>query len=373
MKFCDYNINELKSEGKKGKKIICFGAGFALKRFISKLELVDAKKYISDIVDNDKGKWNRIEYGVKISPLKKIIEEKNGPIIIVITCLYLNEIYEQLSNIPALEDSEVAFYGFVLDRMKEDVDNAWIDIPHDTDAQIPKIIHYCWFGRKKIPFKNREWMKSWKKYCPDYEIVEWNENNYDIKKNTYMAEAYEAKRWGFVPDYARLDIIHRYGGIYVDVDVEFVKSFDELLFQKGFMGFVGTDVALGLGFGAVVHNKWIKELRDVYNNKHFINENGLMNLSSCESYQNPWLQGQGVRLDGTFQRFSDVNVYPEWFFSSKSQYNGKLNIGKQTFSIHHYDGSWLTDKQQIEFHSYSDFYKDIVTHCKKHCSSQEKL
>ena len=103
---------------------------------------------------------------------------------------------------------------------------------------IPKIIHYCWFGGAELPEKDRKCIESWKKFCPDYQIIEWNENNYDVTKNTYMYQAYQAKKWGFVPDYARLDIIYQHGGIYLDTDVELVKNLDSLLENDAFMGFV---------------------------------------------------------------------------------------------------------------------------------------
>ena len=120
---------------------------------------------------------------------------------------------------------------------------------------IPKIIHYCWVGGSPKPQSVLYCIESWKRNCPDYEIREWNETNYDFTKNKYMQQAYEAQKWGFVPDYARLDIIYEYGGIYLDTDVEMVRNFDELLSRSSFFGFEDTGegsffVACGLGFGA---------------------------------------------------------------------------------------------------------------------------
>ncbi|RKW32245.1 MAG: glycosyl transferase, partial [Lachnoanaerobaculum sp.] len=104
---------------------------------------------------------------------------------------------------------------------------------------IPKVIHYCWFGGKPLPKIARKCIQSWKRFCPDYEIVEWNEKNYDIHKNSYMEEAYLQKKWGFVPDFARLDIIYQNGGIYLDTDVELIRPLDELLYHRAYMGFEG--------------------------------------------------------------------------------------------------------------------------------------
>ena len=102
---------------------------------------------------------------------------------------------------------------------------------------IPKIIHYCWVGNSEKPKSVLKCIESWKKFCPGYEIKEWNESNYDFSKNEYMRQAYEAKKWGFVPDYARLDIIYNYGGIYLDTDVEIIKPFPKIVDGNGFMGF----------------------------------------------------------------------------------------------------------------------------------------
>ena len=126
---------------------------------------------------------------------------------------------------------------------------------------IPKKIHYCWFGNNPLPEKDRKCIESWKKYCPNYEIIRHDENNYDISKNKYMKQAYESKKWGFVPDYARLDIIYNEGGIYLDTDVELTKNLDELLKYDAYMGFEDDiHVSPGLGFGAIKHHEGIKKL-----------------------------------------------------------------------------------------------------------------
>ena len=137
---------------------------------------------------------------------------------------------------------------------------------------IPKIIHYCWFGGESLPESAIKCINSWKKFCPDYEIIRWDESNYDVTKNVYMKEAYEAKKWGFVPDYARLDIVYNYGGIYMDTDVELLKPLDDLLGCNAYMGVEKPGiVALGLGFGAEKGNSVIGDLLEEYNDKRFIN------------------------------------------------------------------------------------------------------
>lgn len=120
---------------------------------------------------------------------------------------------------------------------------------------IPKKIHYCWFGKKELPAKAVRCINSWKKYCPDYEIIEWNEDNYDVYQNPYTAYAYDNKKFAFLSDYARLQIVLKEGGLYFDVDVEIVRPLDELLDHKAFFGFETEEyVNTGLGFGAEANN-----------------------------------------------------------------------------------------------------------------------
>ena len=126
---------------------------------------------------------------------------------------------------------------------------------------IPKVIHYCWFGDKELPKLAKKCIKSWNKYCPDYKIVCWTEDNFDVTCNRYVHEAYKAKKWAFVSDYVRLKVVYDNGGIYLDTDVELIKPIDDLIENSGFMGFDEKGIiATGLGFGAEAGNKIIYEL-----------------------------------------------------------------------------------------------------------------
>ena len=144
---------------------------------------------------------------------------------------------------------------------------------------IPKVIHYCWFGRSELPPLAKKCIASWKKFLPDYEIKEWNEDNYDITKNAYMAAAYKEKKFGFVPDYIRFDLIYKYGGFYFDTDVEIIKPLDSLLQYKGIMGFEAKDFVNG---GLIVAGEKglevFKEMRNIYDSVSFYKEDGSLNL-----------------------------------------------------------------------------------------------
>jgi len=214
---------------------------------------------------------------------------------------------------------------------------------------IPKIIHYCWFGKGVMPERDRQCIDSWKKKCPDYEIILWNEDNYDLSKNDYMKQAYQCQKWGFVPDYARLDIIYNYGGIYLDTDVEIIKSFDELLNNKGFAGFEEDRfVALGLGFGAEKGNLLIKELMDQYNGRVFIREDGSLDTTSSPLLSTIVFQKQGFVMNGKEQNVNGFVLYPTDVFCPMNYKTGKLTITENTRSIHWYNASWFTEVQKKE-------------------------
>ncbi len=211
---------------------------------------------------------------------------------------------------------------------------------------IPKKIHYCWFGGNPLPELAVKCIESWKKYCPDYEIIEWNESNYDISSAPlYVRQAYEAKKWGFVPDYIRLDLIYKYGGIYLDTDVEIIKPFDSLLELKGFAGFENKkNIALGLGFAAEKSNEIIRVLRDSYTEKQFLKEDGSLDLTPSPVLNTATLLELGLIQNGATQSIDDFSFFGQDYFCPKDYITGKINITANTFSIHHYDGSWLDEE-----------------------------
>lgn len=208
---------------------------------------------------------------------------------------------------------------------------------------IPKIIHYCWLGND-MPKENREMIKKWKQILPDYQFICWNESNYDFTKNEYMKEAYNKKVWGFIPDYARLDIIYNHGGIYLDTDVEVLKSFDPLLDSKAFFGFESKEsVNLGQGFGTEAGCNIIKKMMNYYDTVHFINEDGSINTTPSPVYQSEVLRTNGFYMNNTIQNIDGVKVYPVEYFCPLDYDTGVLKLTDKTYSIHHFFGSWLPD------------------------------
>lgn len=213
-------------------------------------------------------------------------------------------------------------------------------------GNIPKVINYCWFGRNPKSELIEKCIESWKTYLPEYEIVEWNEDNFDVNIIPYTREAYAAKKWAFVSDYARLYIIYHHGGVYLDTDVEVLKSFDDLVEKGGILSFENTSnkadgktVNTGIGFAAEAGNEVVKKLMVDYHRVHF-EKNGRLNDTPCPVRNTKVLKKLGLRTDGTMQQIGGLTVYPFEYFCGYDMANSHKVITDHTYSIHHYSGLW---------------------------------
>lgn len=215
---------------------------------------------------------------------------------------------------------------------------------------IPKVIHYCWFGKGEKSKLVLKCIESWKKYCPDYEIIEWNEYNYDISKNKYISEAYKNKKWAFVSDYARLDILFNYGGIYLDTDVELIKSIpEELLNYDGFFCLEHNDINTGSGFATKKNSDVILNLLNVYSNLNFVNEDGSLNCRTCVDL----CRDTFISYFGQYASISDKSliknylILPSCYFSPLDYITGNILITDSTVGIHWYGASWMSPKKRF--------------------------
>ena len=212
---------------------------------------------------------------------------------------------------------------------------------------IPKVIHYCWFGRNPKPKLFKKCLKSWKKYCPDYKIVEWNEDNFDISSNLYTKQAYENKKWAFVTDYVRLYALYNFGGVYMDTDVEVVKPIDEFLKHEAFSGFENqTSIPTGI-MGAEKGNPLFKQLLDYYTDKAFIVD-GEMDMITNVATITKMLSDKGFIPNNNYQVVEGFALYPFDYFCPHDYETGVLNVTNNTYTIHHFAGSWLPEEIQKE-------------------------
>ena len=209
---------------------------------------------------------------------------------------------------------------------------------------IPKIIHYCWFGRGKMPELAQKCIASWKKHLPEYEYKLWNEDNFDIHSVPYVKEAYEARKYAFVTDFVRLFVLYNEGGIYMDTDVEVLKPIDDLLHLPAFSGFE-SDKEIPTGIMASEKNgDWAREMLEYYNNKdrHFIRLNGTMDMTPNVQIIGELMAENGFILKNSYQVYkSCMHIFPKDYFCPKGR-TGIITLTQNTYCIHHFAASWQT-------------------------------
>lgn len=207
---------------------------------------------------------------------------------------------------------------------------------------IPKIIHYCWFGNQKKPKSVIKMVESWSRILPEYQIVEWNESNFNVNEIAYTSEAYSLGKYAFVSDVARLKALYTYGGIYLDTDIEILKPFDGVI----------ADYSLVLGFengGKQIMTAWIascsgnsliKMLLDTYMEDSFILDSGINDIPNTNRLSN-LLSPKYIVMNNQIQKFKEKSViYPEVYFSAKNFHNFELLDTEDTYTIHHFNASW---------------------------------
>lgn len=339
----------------KNRRVYGYGVSKKLETYsLYRAPEYDLADIIYKLVDNDTNKCD-LKYSfsngkkIDIIGFLQLQKEIKPDDIILIISMHYGEIIEQL-------DREQRMHGiscYILDFVDDFFDSV-VDIESYKEALsdrylIPKTIHYCWFGNKELPDEYKRYIESWRSYCPDYEIKRWNEENYDIEKNSYMKWAYNNEKWEFVSDYARLDILYQYGGIYLDTDVELIKSLDELRRFSAFMGFESKQmVDSGLGMGAQKGNLILRQFLEEYN-EYSVHE-GDFDMIPCTVHQSNILEKIGMKRDNSFQVLNngEMVVLPTEFLCGMRMHTKVKQITANTFALHHYSGDWGGKKQKMQ-------------------------
>lgn len=332
---------------KEKKSIICYGAGMLplyIEPLLSQYNLSEAICLFIDGSRQKKGKTVSLQHrSIKIEMpdcLKSLEPEKY---VLLITAEKYREILEQIENCVDLNCWEC--YTYPLLNLSFFRGMTPEKITYGNVNHIPKVIHYTWFGRSK---KQESCIESWKKHCPDYEILEWNEDNYDIHKNRYIEQAYERKKWAYVSDYARLDILYRYGGIYMDTDVELRKSMDELLTTEAFLCFGEWPAPnSGAGIGCVKGHTIIKEMMETRENIDFIQEDGSNDPHTNSNYEMQALMQHGFHMNFEYQTKDGMTLYPPDVIAPVSVTGTDSFITERTIGIHYCNNSWRSGNGRL--------------------------
>lgn len=333
-----------------GKKIICYGAGVAGIRAIDIMENWKKSGDIIAFVDKDKAKLGKTigngRHFYRIISMNDVIRFADANTVMLITCMTNStDLVALRKDLDSYSDlNEMLCLSLVEISQRQLLSSDYGKIEHNyLKTVIPRKIHYCWIGGEKPSFIKAV-INSWNQACPDYEIIEWNERNYDFTKEKYMKQAYEAKAWGFVPDYARLDIIYNEGGIYLDTDVRILKQLDELLYQDNFfISDASFMVNLGSGFGAVQGSFILKEFMDYYDDISFQLEDGRLNKLPCILHQYEVLKKYGVQVDDQFQKLQGINIYP-MVLGGTNIYSMQIRKSAKAFFAHYGTMTWVDNE-----------------------------
>ena len=323
----------------KDKKVLCFGGGSYFQimcfDFVNSYPKIKLSGIIDNNVEKQGKKLNIAGFIAEIYSLERAsVEFDFTETAILITTAHSNAVREQLNSTKSLINAEVYSYF----ELKRNSDSCAEELFQNSDSPIiPKVIHHCWFGKNEMPERLKRCIETWEDRCPDYRLQRWDESNYDIGKNAFLRKAYELRKWGFIPDYARLDIIYNEGDIYLDTDVKLVQSLENLRYN---LGFIGTEITGGInggsGFGAVKNLLAFSDLMKIYERGCFEK----LLSETCVGRETGYFYGKGYRITGKTQIINDVTIYSHDVLSHKAFETGESFQYDTTISIHLMDGSW---------------------------------
>ena len=329
----------------KSKRVYVYGAGRALE---SCIDIYLQETSVEGIVDSDPDKAGTVidieNQHVKVIDKKQFVQfyhnctEKEEIVLFISSSVYAADIVSELDQIEELDGLQCFLQVLVRNTFGEHRDFEF----SDGQEIIPRKIHYIWIGGNSLPYEFQKNIESWKYYNPSYEIIRWDESNYDFRKNDYMRLAYDKGLYGFSSNYARLDILNQYGGIYLDTDVEAVSNLDMLLRDKTFFNMGCADrVNMGCGFGTVSHQKIIQDILNQFGN---CSEN--MTKRPFHNFIHPILKKYGFEIINFYQKINRIVLYPSDIMSPLTIEGMANNFSKNTVSIHRESGTWMSKEEK---------------------------
>ena len=348
----------------ENNKIVIFGTGVIGSTITPEiLNTYGISSLVEFCIDNDKTRWDTdIRIGdreIKIySP--DFLNTQSDNITILITISRYFSAYEQLKAMECTRNMSCYIIPMLCIQNFHSEGNQGV-IKTSDKPLIPKKLHYMWLGGQPLPDSLRKCIDSWKKYCPDYEVVRWDETHYDVYKNTFMSETYDNVKYVFVPDYARLDILYHHGGIYMDTDVELIRELDDLLYQEAFCGVEKWQVInFGGCSGAVKGYHALESFLEHWGERRLVRNDGTLDSISSGLIDTSIVLREGYQLNGKNQRVLGMNIYTYDYFHPYDYMSGLLEKTSDTFSIHHFHGGWLDEKAREDNLKATKLYEEIL-------------
>ncbi len=334
----------------KTKDIICWGSGKHFRNstepFLRKSGLINNLKGFVTATGKPVAEFGESSYKTIGKAELAAMDSKNTVILIAVTGY--EEILSQLRS-----DARLAVFGAIpsifLEFLYEDLQLLSVVKPprnyrkHDT-PMIPKIIHAIWFSGEPMPELYQRCLESWTRYAPDHEIKIWNLETYKPDQCLFFEQAVAHKNWAFASDYTRADLLRRYGGIYMDLDVEMLRPIDDLLYNDAYMSFESPDrIECGSGMGAKPGHPIFQEICESYEKRPYLKADGTWDNSTCPVRYTKVIEKHGLKKNGDFQFVDDITVYPFETLTCKSFDTGIIYNTDLSYTIHHHNGSWIPD------------------------------
>lgn len=346
MRLFNCKLCEL-SEVLKNEKIILFGIGEYFNLYVKEILTDEILKKVKYLVDNN-AISKEIVVGERKIPvfLPTKLEKEENCTVLITSSTHMYEMYQQLNSMHLCDGIKLGSFPLIMANSGGNIDKNLEHIIFSNEKKniIKKTIHSFWFSGEPKPESYKKCIESWKIHCYDYEIIEWNMENYDYTKNDFMRQAIEKKKWAFASDYARLDVIYQMGGIYLDMDVELLRPLDCLLGNKAFFTFdTHNDIDLGT-FGAEVKNNLIGSLIKIYENIEFKEDTKTMNYYCQPRFIRSVLKEKGLVLNGEMQLIDNMAFLSRKYLNPMDSivYEEK-ELCQDTIAIHYFNAGWRSN------------------------------